>query len=116
MAESVVILQDGDVGLGTRAVLVKEGYGRMLISFTDAFYERYAQGYITKKATDWFDMRGVSYCADGSYATTNTGPSNVVYINKATNKFYCVGYQTREFMKGIMDNYSPEYFYSLYGK
>lgn len=103
--KDVLIFEDGEIGRGQRAKLIKRGNKRVLIQFT---YEDWdTEEDVT--VTEWFKVFT-------RWDNNKRGFDKVKYHHPESNYFYDDYDQTEKFKEGLRGAIIDEYFEELFGE
>lgn len=108
--KQVAIFEDGKSGRGLKAKLIKRGNKRVLIEFLK--YNDEIKEY--ELTTEWFKLFIPKWGRNRKNRKHNNKRKQASYIHEATNLFYSDYYQKNEYIKEFKDNFSTEYFNSIY--
>tara|TARA_B100000929_G_scaffold291134_1_gene288257 strand:+ start:3319 stop:3660 length:342 start_codon:yes stop_codon:yes gene_type:complete len=111
--KDVVIFEDGKLGRGSKAKLIKRGNKRVLIQFTDYDFEKEKDVVIT----EWFKVFIPFYkgknTPSGKYKYNNKRHA-VHYLHERSNMFYSDARQTESFKEDLKQWMNEDYFNSLF--
>ena len=107
----IVIFEDGKMGRGTKAQLIKRGNKRVLIKFEMYNYELNKDLVVT----EWFNIFKPSW-SKGSWRKHNNKRKSALYTHEYSNEFYRDSYQTPEFEKKFRESRGKGYCDRLFGE
>jgi hypothetical protein len=110
--KNILIFEDGKGARGSRAVLVKRGNKRVLITFGK--YDHVIGKDVV--VTEWFRLFIPSYVSNKKNHKHNNARKKADYIHVETNKSYNDENQTQAYKSALQENFSAAYIQELFSE
>jgi len=107
--KKVLIFEDGKLGRGSKAKLLKRGNKRVLIEFKNYNHKTESEEVLL----EWFTLFIPFYATNKKKYKNNNNRKSAKYCNKKTNQFYSDTYQSEKFKDEMRECLESDYFNSL---